>query len=307
VPFSASAIIDRKELLERLEALAEAIPGELKKARWIIEDRDEVLARIQREAQETLERARQERERMLSRPEIENAASLEADRVIEMAKAQARDIRLDAEHFVDGKLASLEVALQKMVALVQSASASFVDRSGAGFRPGPQGRPAGRGGPAAPAPDFAPTRAPDRTDLPREPVKGGSRAPKSAPGAGTGPRERGPRPVAAPGGGNATRSLGLGTPGTRPKPSRPQGPGAGTAADGPAGPARTVSPAPPPRPDGETTAEITRRSRPETGGQTGPQDRVVVDLRNEPEAAPPGGKHEDPPEATSPEGQTPLF
>ena len=86
-----------------------------------------MLARIQREAQETLERARRERERMLSRPEIDRAASSEAERVIDTAKAQAREIRLEAEHFVDGKLASLEVGLQKMIALVQSASGSFTD------------------------------------------------------------------------------------------------------------------------------------------------------------------------------------
>ncbi|HEY8200616.1 MAG TPA: hypothetical protein VII47_04615, partial [Actinomycetota bacterium] len=130
VPFSASAIVDRKALLERLEVLLEAVPGELKKARWIIEDREEVLARIQREAQETLERARRERDRMLCRAEIDRAASAEAERVIDTAKAQAREIRLEAEHFVDGKLASLEVGLQKMLALVQSASTSFTDVSG---------------------------------------------------------------------------------------------------------------------------------------------------------------------------------
>jgi hypothetical protein len=276
VPFSASAIIDRKELLERLEGLLEAVPGELKKARWIIEDRDEVLGRIQHEAQETLERARQERDRMVSRPEVDRAASLEAERIIEGAKAQARQVRLEAEHFVDGKLASLEVGLQKMLALVQSASASFPDRS-APVRPS-GGRSAAQRAAGAGDDEAEGLRPADPLDMPHGdvrapglPVEQRRRSPKSQgtpgqarpkvhrPAQPPAPSAPGPRP-----GGNVAgtsedstpgtmRSLGLGSPGARPKPNTPLARTPGAPGAGRARPPR-VPPAAPAAPD--TKAEI---------------------------------------------------
>lgn len=266
VPFSASAIVDRKELLERLEALLEAIPGELKKARWIIEDRDDVLARIQQEAQETLERARRECNRLLSRPEIDRVASVEAERVIETAKSHAREIRLEAEHFVDGKLASLEVGLQKMLALVQSASSSFTDVSG--LPPRPSSRPLRAAAPRqAPATDDDPAamRPADPLEMPHTearpahpPVVERRPAPRTRASAGRA-RPKAPRPAVPPGSGQggsteqlraqstaaprpadkreeppagSVWTLGLGLPRVRPTPAAPA-----------PGPARTEPPA----------------------------------------------------------------
>src|SRR5919106_308917 len=78
VPFSASAVINRKELLDRLERIYESMPEDLRKASWVVKDRDEVLTRIQQEAQELLAQAREERERLVARTEIVTAANREA-------------------------------------------------------------------------------------------------------------------------------------------------------------------------------------------------------------------------------------
>jgi hypothetical protein len=310
VPFSASAIVDRKDLLDRLEGLLEAVPGELKKARWIIEDRDEVLARIQREAQETLERARHERDRMLSRPEIDRAASVEAERVIETAKSQARDIRFEAEHFVDGKLASLEVGLQKMLALVQSASSSFTDVSGPPPRPASAPKRAAIPRPSpAPGAEQPAMRPADPLELPHTEARSvqqpaTTRPPAAkAPAAAPGERSNPPRPVASRGSGQAApaerlrppstpgsvpaapkreeppagpiRTLGLGSPRARPKPARPPAP---VQPESPT--SRTSSPEtqvhaePPAAPAAERRERPERRDRPD---RAAPAPRVVIE------------------------------
>jgi cell division septum initiation protein DivIVA len=128
VPFSASAVINRKEVLDRLERLYESMPEDLRKANWVMKDRDEVLTRIQQEAQELLAQAREERERLVARTEIVLHANREADKIIEDAKLRAREIRMEAEDYVDAKLASFEVVLQKTLAAVVKGRESLQGR-----------------------------------------------------------------------------------------------------------------------------------------------------------------------------------
>lgn len=118
VPFSASAMVNKQELLDRLEAVRQNAPEELKQARWVMRDRDDLLGRTQREAEQMIASAKAERDRLVARTEIVAAANREADKIIEEAKTRAREIRMEAEDYVDAKLANFEVVLQKTLAAV---------------------------------------------------------------------------------------------------------------------------------------------------------------------------------------------
>jgi len=118
VPFSTSAMVNRKDLVERLEELRENLPLEIKRAAHVVADRQDVLAQSREEAEAILEAARIERDELLARTEIVRAARHEADRIIEDAKAHARDIRMQAEDYVDAKLANFEIVLQKILGTV---------------------------------------------------------------------------------------------------------------------------------------------------------------------------------------------
>jgi hypothetical protein len=150
VPFSASAMIDRQKLLDRLEAIRQTAPEELKQARWLMRDREELLGRAQKEAEQLLADARAERDRLVARTEIVNQAGREADKIIEEAKDRAREIRMEAEDYVDAKLASFEVVLQKTLAAVTKGRESLRGRLDAQAEQEPA--------PAEPAPQPPPTR-----------------------------------------------------------------------------------------------------------------------------------------------------
>ncbi|MEO7803014.1 MAG: hypothetical protein ABIS18_00770 [Actinomycetota bacterium] len=128
VPLSASAMINRQDLLERLESVRASAPEELKQARWVMRDREELLSRTQREAEQLLSESRAERDRLLSRTEIVHAANKEADSILEEAKNRAREMRLEAEDYVDAKLASFEVILQKTLQAVEKGRESLRGR-----------------------------------------------------------------------------------------------------------------------------------------------------------------------------------
>jgi cell division septum initiation protein DivIVA len=119
MPLSSSALVNRQELLDLLERLRRALPAEIARARSILRDGEEVLERAGQEAQRLLERARQERERLLQKTEIVQAAAREADRLVAEAEAAAKRIRAEAESYVESKLATFEVVLQKTLQAVE--------------------------------------------------------------------------------------------------------------------------------------------------------------------------------------------
>ncbi len=118
VPLSSSAVINREEFLELLAQLKEEVPDEIRQARWLTRDRDELLARARKEAEKIIAEARGQRDRLLSRTEIVHAAKREAERLIEEANQRGARIQHEAEDYVDQKLAAFEILLNKTLATV---------------------------------------------------------------------------------------------------------------------------------------------------------------------------------------------
>jgi len=115
MPLSSSALLNRDEVLELIEQLKDSIPDEIKQARWIVKDREELLAKARRDAEAMVEEGRQEQLRLASHEEVVQRSHTEAARIVSEAEDEARKLRLEAEDYVDAKLAQLEGALQKIL------------------------------------------------------------------------------------------------------------------------------------------------------------------------------------------------
>jgi cell division septum initiation protein DivIVA len=113
MPLSASVLVNKEELLELVQAALAELPEEIKQARWVVKDREDLLAKGRRDAESLLERANQERGRLISEQEVVRGAQEEAERIISEAQEQARQMRLEAEDYVDAKLAQYEIALER--------------------------------------------------------------------------------------------------------------------------------------------------------------------------------------------------
>jgi cell division septum initiation protein DivIVA len=119
VPLSASVMLNRAEIDGIVADLREALPDELTQARWVVKERDEILERAQIDADEILADARTERDRLISQQEVTQGAAAAADRIVGDAREHARRIRLEAEDYVDAKLANFEVVLHKTLTAVE--------------------------------------------------------------------------------------------------------------------------------------------------------------------------------------------
>ena len=115
MPLSSSALLNRDEVLDLIEDLKAALPDEIKQARWVVKDREELLAKARRDAEAMVEQARAEQLRLASHEAVMQRAKEEAERIVQEADEDARRLRLDSEDYVDAKLAQLEGTLQKIL------------------------------------------------------------------------------------------------------------------------------------------------------------------------------------------------
>ena len=119
MPLSSSVMVNRTELLLLLRQLRETMPEELAQARWVVKEQDGILEHSRLDAEQILIEARAEREQLLSEQAVVRAASDESERILEAAHATARQMRLEAEDYVDAKLANFEVVLHKTLTAVE--------------------------------------------------------------------------------------------------------------------------------------------------------------------------------------------
>ena len=118
MPLSTSSIIHADEVIELLERALEALPEELRAARWLLRERDEYLEQVRLEGEEILAVARSRAERMVERTEVAKSAEHRAQRLIADAEAEGRRMRRETEDFCDARLASLEGVLDRTRAVV---------------------------------------------------------------------------------------------------------------------------------------------------------------------------------------------
>ena len=119
VPLTDQVRVDKEEVYDILDQMRATIPEEIKQARWIVKERQEMLAEAKREAERIIREAREEQIRLISEEEIVKQAERQADEIIEDARAREREIRLGAEDYADDILNTLEVNLTKFIAAVQ--------------------------------------------------------------------------------------------------------------------------------------------------------------------------------------------
>jgi vacuolar-type H+-ATPase subunit H len=113
VPLSASCVVHRGEMLEILEGARDFLPADLDGAESIIADRDRIVEEGRLSAESMIASAREDVARMVEQTSIVQAARDEAQRILHEAREIAEDERREVEAYIDGRLATLEVILNK--------------------------------------------------------------------------------------------------------------------------------------------------------------------------------------------------
>ena len=113
VPLSASCVVHRSEMLEILDGARESLPHDLFQAEEILTKKDALIEEGRSSSEQLIASAREEVARMIEQTAIVQAARAEAQRILDDTRAQAAEERAEVESYIDGRLATLEVILNK--------------------------------------------------------------------------------------------------------------------------------------------------------------------------------------------------
>ncbi|WP_165988719.1 cell division initiation protein [Streptomyces sp. YIM 98790] len=119
MPMSASCVVNRADLLARLRDLRDDLPDSLSQARQVLGGRDQVVAEARKEAERIVQAAHAERGSLIESTEVVQRARAEAARILSEARREAGEIKMQADDYVDSKLANFEVVLGKTIGSVE--------------------------------------------------------------------------------------------------------------------------------------------------------------------------------------------
>lgn len=130
IPFSNRVVIDRDEISEIIRKINVAIPEEIRRAKWIKEEKDQILIEAKKEAEEILRNAQEEEARLLDHAKFEESRVIEDARtladtliseneitalaedhcrgLVKDAEKTAYEIKTGAYHYADEMLEELE-------------------------------------------------------------------------------------------------------------------------------------------------------------------------------------------------------
>ena len=113
VPLSASCVVHRAELLEILDEARNALPHDFDKAQNLLASRDAIVEEGRQSAEQLVAMAREEVSRMVEQTSIVQAARDESQRILDEMRSMAERERQEVENYIDSRLATLEVILNK--------------------------------------------------------------------------------------------------------------------------------------------------------------------------------------------------
>lgn len=129
MPMSASAMVNRADVLGLLDELTAALTAAFTEAQQVVSDRASLLDEGRSEAAHIVEDARNDRERIVSDTEVFRVAKRRAEEVLERANSESEELRKEVDDYVDGKLATFEITLERTMEAVKRGRDRLAGRS----------------------------------------------------------------------------------------------------------------------------------------------------------------------------------
>ncbi len=119
IPMTGSVVLTEQNLFDLVDEMRQRLPEELKHARWVVKERQEIVKEAEKEADRLIDESKEKAEQLIADSEIVKQSESRANEIIAAAKAKEREVRLQAEDYADEMLANLEVNLGKLLTAVQ--------------------------------------------------------------------------------------------------------------------------------------------------------------------------------------------
>lgn len=130
VPLSSEkCIVEREKVLDLLDEISNALPGELKQAKTIVDSRSEVINNARREAETIRKEAHQQAQQLATQEEVYRIAQEQADELMKNTQEKVKELKQVAGTYVDDSLRHTEEAIEKALEDIRNTRTKFKNLS----------------------------------------------------------------------------------------------------------------------------------------------------------------------------------
>lgn len=113
-------VVDADSVRDMIDDIRINLPTEIKQARAIVSDREEILAAAEREGEAIIRKAEERAKALMSREEVVVQAQARGSELLSHAQGKAREVRQASYDFSEDMLRTLEESLARTIGEVRS-------------------------------------------------------------------------------------------------------------------------------------------------------------------------------------------
>lgn len=114
LPMTGKSVVNKKEVCEVINDIISALPDELKKAQWIINEKDRILSDALKEADIIRRRNAQTIMKEIEKHDITKEAKINAEEIIASAQDSAKDIKIASRDYASNVLQDLDREIKEI-------------------------------------------------------------------------------------------------------------------------------------------------------------------------------------------------
>jgi DNA repair exonuclease SbcCD ATPase subunit len=114
IPLTHNVIVDEDKFLDIIDQMRISVPEEVKKAQQVFSQKDRVMAQAQEEANRTLQLAREKADDLVDKELLVQDAQRRASQIIDQARVEAENIKIDADQYALDSLMGLQTELERL-------------------------------------------------------------------------------------------------------------------------------------------------------------------------------------------------
>ncbi len=109
-------VVDVEQMREMMDEIRINLPGEIKQAKNIVADRNEILRAAKAEAEQLVRRAEDRARVLVAQETVLKEAQAKANELLSQTQSRTKEMKLAAQEFSDSKLRETEESLTRALA-----------------------------------------------------------------------------------------------------------------------------------------------------------------------------------------------
>lgn len=119
MPMMSKIMLDEQELVDLIDQMRTVLPEEIRYAKHVLREKEQILADAQAQADDILRTAREQADLMIQREGLLKEARGQAEQIIRQAQEDGERIQVGADNYARQVLTELEEALNRHTASVR--------------------------------------------------------------------------------------------------------------------------------------------------------------------------------------------